>query len=93
LLRAAYYACSLGGAGLAFFAALSGARLDAANAARPRRWAAGAALLGLLVGCVNLAAQVWALTGGGTIRDAEVWGLALRSRGARPTPSAAWACC
>ena len=44
-LRATYYAGSLGGAGLAFFALLFGARQEAADAARVRRWAAGAALL------------------------------------------------
>ena len=80
LLRAAFYAGGLGGAGLAFFALLFGARLEAADAARLRRWAAGAALLGLLIGLGNLAAQVASLTGGETIADAEVWGVVLRSR-------------
>ena len=41
VLRAAYYAGSLGGAGLAFFALLFGARQEAADAARVRRWATG----------------------------------------------------
>ena len=42
VLRAAYYAGSLGGAGLAFFALLFGPRQEAADAARARRWAARA---------------------------------------------------
>lgn len=80
LLRAGYYAGSLGGAGLAFFALLFGPRLDPADFARLRRWAGGAALLGLLAGAGNLAAQVWTLTGGETAADPEVWGVVLRSR-------------
>jgi putative copper export protein len=80
LLRAAFYAGGLGGAGLAFFALLFGARLEAADAVRLRRWAAGACLLGLSAASGGLAAQVWALTGGETLRDAEVWALVLRSR-------------
>ena len=81
LLRAAYYVSSLGGAGLAFFALLFGARLEAADdAARLRRWAVGTALLGFLVGLGSLAAQVRELTGGATIADAEIWAVVLRSR-------------
>ncbi len=72
LLRAAFYAGGLGGAGLAFFALLFGARLEAADAVRLRRWAAGACLLGLSAASGGLAAQVWALTGGETLRDADV---------------------
>ena len=80
LPRAAYYAGSLGAAGLAFFALLFGARLETAEAVRLRRWAAGASLLGLAAAVGSLAAQVGALTGGETIADAEVWGVVLRSR-------------
>ena len=80
LPRAAYYAGSLGAAGLAFFALLFGARLETAEAVRLRRWAAGASLLGLAAAVGSLAAQVGSLTGGGTIADAEVWGVVLRSR-------------
>lgn len=81
LLRAAHYAGSLGGAGLAFFALLFGARPEAAgDSARLRRWTVGAALFGLLAGAGHLAAQVWALTAGETLADAEVWGVVLLSR-------------
>ena len=79
-LRAAHYAGSLGGAGLAFFALLFGARQEAADAARVRRWAAGAALLGIMAGAGALAAQVGVLTGGETLLDADVWRVAVASR-------------
>ena len=79
-LRAAYYTGSLGGAGLAFFALLFGARQEAADAARVRRWAAGAALLGIGAGVGALAAQVGVLTGGETLLDADIWGVAVASR-------------
>lgn len=79
-LRAAYYAGSLGGAGLAFFALLFGARQEAADAARARRWATGAALLGIAAGVGALAAQVGVLTGGGTLLDADIWSVAIASR-------------
>jgi hypothetical protein len=93
LPRAAYYAGSLGAAGLAFFALLFGARLETAEAVRLRRWAAGASLLGLAAAVGSLAAQVGSLTGRGTIADAEVWGVVLSRGRARPTPSAPPACC
>ena len=80
LLRAAYHVGGLGGAGLAFFALLFGGRLDAADAARLRRWAALAALLGILAGLGVLAAQVGTLTAGDTFLDAEVWGVVLASQ-------------
>ncbi|TDH62101.1 copper resistance protein [Dankookia rubra] len=79
-LRAAYYAGSLGGAGLAFFALLFGARREAVDGARLRRWAVGAALLGLVAGGGVLAAQEGELTGGETLLDPEVWGVVLASR-------------
>lgn len=79
-LRAAYYAGGLGGAGLAFFALLFGGRLHAGDAARLRRWAALAVLLGILAGLGVLAAQVGTLTGGDTLLDAEVWGVVFVSR-------------
>jgi len=80
VLRAAYYAGSLGGAGLAFFALLFGARQEMADAARTRRWAAGAALLGIAAGVGALAAQVGVLTGGETLLDADIWGVVVASR-------------
>lgn len=79
-LRAAYYTGSLGGAGFAFFALLFGTRQEVADAARLRRWAMGAALLGILAGISGLAAQVGVLTGGETLLDADVWGVVVESR-------------
>ena len=79
-LRAAHYAGNLGGAGLAFFALLFGSRLAAEDWARLRRWACGAAGLGILAGLGVLAAQAGALAGGETLLDAEVWGVVVRSR-------------
>ena len=79
-LRAIYYAGSLGGAGLAFFALLFGARQEVADAARTRRWAAGAALVGIAAGVGALAAQVGVLTGGETLLDADIWGVVVASR-------------
>ncbi len=84
LLRAAWYAGGLGGAGLAFFALTFGARLDAKDAARLRRWAAAAALLGLASGLGALAAAVTTLAGGGgRVLDADLWGLVLASPAGR----------
>ncbi len=80
VLRAAYYAGSLGGAGLAFFALLFGARQEAADAARARRWATGAAVLGIAAGVGALTAQVGVLTGGETLLDADIWGMVVASR-------------
>nr|WP_256476231.1 CopD family protein [Siccirubricoccus soli] len=78
-MRAAYYTGSLGGAGLAFFALLFGARGEV-DSARLRRWTAGAALLGLAAGVGVLTAQVAELTGGESFLDAEAWGVVLASR-------------
>ena len=80
LLRAAFHAGGLGGAGLAFFALLFSGRLDVVDAVRLRRWAACAAALGIVAGTGALAAQVGVLTGGETPLDAEVWGVVIASR-------------
>ena len=79
-LRAAHYAGNLGGAGLAFFALLFGRGLAAEDSARLCRWACRAAVLGVLAGVGVLAAQAGALAGGGTLLDAEVWGVVVWSR-------------
>ncbi|MBR0667055.1 copper resistance protein [Roseomonas hellenica] len=78
-LRATYHTGSLGGAGLAFFALLFGHRMVAEDTARLRRWAAGAALLGIAAGLGGLAAQVGMLMGGETLLDAAAWGILLLS--------------
>jgi len=80
VLRGAYYAGSLGGAGLAFFALLFGTRREVVDVWRMGRWAAGAALLGIAAGFGILTAQVGELMGGETVLDAEAWGVVLASR-------------
>ena len=79
LLRAAYYTGSLGGAGLAFFALLFGARLDEGDARRLRRWATGASLLAIVSAIGALTAHVGVLMGGDTITDPEGWSIVLMS--------------
>jgi putative copper export protein len=73
------YAGQFTAAGLAFFALLLGARQTPADSARQARWAAGAALLGLLASLGAHAAHVGVLTGG-TLLDAEAWRLVATSR-------------
>ncbi len=77
--RAAYYAGSLGGAGLAFFALLFGAREGAVDSRRLGRWAVGAALLGLAAAAGVLTALVGALMGGENLLDTEGWQVVLSS--------------
>ena len=48
MLRAAYYTCSLGRAGLALVALRFGARLDLLDARRLRRWATNASMIALV---------------------------------------------
>lgn len=79
LLRAAYYAGSLGGAGLAFFALLFGYRLDEGEARRLRRWGLWAALLAMVAGAGTLTAHVGMLMGGETLADPEGWRIVLLS--------------
>lgn len=79
-LRAVYYAGTLGGAGLAFFALLFGTRQDAVDGARLRHWAAWAAVLGIAAGAGVLTVQVGELTAGETLLDPEVWSVVLASR-------------
>ncbi|MCO6415825.1 CopD family protein [Siccirubricoccus sp. KC 17139] len=78
-LRAVYYAGSLGGAGLAFFALLFGARLDEGDARRLRHWATGASLLAMVSATGALTAHVGVLMGGETLTDPEGWSVILIS--------------
>ena len=79
VLRAAYYAGSLGGAGLAFFALLFGARLDEGDAQRLRHCATGASLLAIAAALGALTAQVGVLMGGDTLTDPDGWSIVLMS--------------
>lgn len=88
-LRAAWYAASLGAAGMAFFALLFAPQLEPAEAMRLRHWASGTALLGLLIGAAGLAVQVAALTDGEALLDAEVWTLVLASQAGLATGAGA----
>lgn len=78
-LRSLYYVGSLGGAGLAFFALLFRHRMAAEGAARLRRWAVGAALLGIVAGVCTMAAHVGVLMAGETLMDPEAWSIVLLS--------------
>lgn len=78
VLRAAWYAGALGGAGLAFFALAFGRGLEPGEAARLRRWAGAAALLGALAGLAELGAQAIALASGAW-PDAALGGVLLAS--------------
>ncbi|MDN3564109.1 CopD family protein [Paeniroseomonas aquatica] len=78
-LRAAYYAGSLGGAGLAFFALLFGTRGETVDGRRLGRWAAGAALFGLAAAAGILVALVGALMGSEALLDPEGWQVVLAS--------------
>ncbi|WP_431269227.1 copper resistance D family protein [Dankookia sp. P2] len=79
VLRASYYAGSLGGAGFAFFALLFDSRLDEGDARRLRRWVLGAALLGVVAGAGTITAHVGVLMGGETLTDPDAWTIVLMS--------------
>ncbi|MDN3563581.1 CopD family protein [Paeniroseomonas aquatica] len=79
VLRAAYYAGSLGGAGLAFFALIFGSRLEREDARRLRHWVMGAVLLAIVAGFGILTAQVGVLMGGESLTDPEGWSIILLS--------------
>lgn len=79
-LRAAYYAGSLGGAGLAFFTLLFGARLDPGDAGRLHRWAGGAALFSIVASLGVLIAHVGVLMDGESLTDPDAWDIVLGSR-------------
>jgi len=80
VLRALYYAATLGAAGLALFAIGFGHRLDAEEAARLRRTLLGAILAGLVFSVLALALRVLVLTAGAGVTDADVWAAVMRSR-------------
>lgn len=80
VLRALYYAATLGAAGLALFAIGFGHRLDAEEAARLRRTLLGAILAGLVFSVLALALRVLVLTAGASMTDPDVWAAVLRSR-------------
>jgi len=78
LLRAGYHVATVGTAGLVIFAIGFGERLEAAEAARLRRWVVGGAALGIALTLLALALRVLALGTG--LLDGPVWEAVLRSR-------------
>lgn len=80
VLRAAYYAATLGAAGLGLFAVGFAHRLEADLAARLRRWVLGAALLGIGLSVAALVLRAGVLTGGESLVDADTWRAMMASR-------------
>jgi copper resistance protein D len=80
LLRAAYYAASLGAAGMGLFLAGFGHRLDADGLAHARRWLLGTALAGILLSLLALLLRAHVLSGGEALFDGAVWRAMMISR-------------
>lgn len=80
LLRAGYYAASLGAAGMGLFLAGFGHRLDAAGTAHLRRWLLGTALAGILLSVMALLLRAHVLSGGEAWLDPAVWRAMMVSR-------------
>lgn len=80
LLRAGYYATSLGAAGMALFLATFGHRLDGAGLAHARRWLLGTALAGILISLLALLLRAHVLSGGEALFDISVWRAMMISR-------------
>lgn len=79
--RAAWYAGGLGAAGLAVIGCAAGAWLSGADAAWLGRLCRRAAWLGIAAALAGFVLQVAQLAGGGPLRDAELWGMALAAPG------------
>ncbi len=80
VLRAAYYAATLGAAGLALFGAGFSHRLGPELAARLRRWTFGAAMLGIGLSVAAMFVRAGLLTGGESVLDRETWQAMMVSR-------------
>jgi putative copper export protein len=80
MLRAAYYAASLGAAGAALFHAGFGERMAEEDAGAIRRLAAGAALFAIALSLVALVVRAGVLTGGGDLFEARTWAAMMGSR-------------
>lgn len=80
LVRAGYYAASLGAAGAALFHAGFSARLREEDAEAIRRLAAGAALVGILLSLVALVVRAGVLSGGADLFEARLWEAMAASR-------------
>jgi len=80
MLRAAYYAASLGAVGLGLFLAGFGHRLDAPALAQLRRWLLGAALIGIGTSVLALFLRALILSAGESFMDPEIWKAMMISR-------------
>jgi putative copper export protein len=80
LLRAGYYAATLGAAGLVMFGLGFGHRLTAEEGERLKRRVLAAALLGLALSVLALALRVLVLSGGDSLSDGAIWAATMRSR-------------
>jgi putative copper export protein len=80
ILRAGYYAATLGAAGLALFGVAYGHRLDLAEERAWRRWTIAAVLLGLVLSLLALAVRMQVLTAGAGLLNYDVWFAMMRSR-------------
>jgi copper resistance protein D len=80
VVRALYYAATIGAAGLAFFMIGYGHRLRPVEVTRLRRSLLGAITAGLALSVGALALRVLVLTAGASITDSAVWEAMMRSR-------------
>jgi copper resistance protein D len=80
VLRALYYAATIGAAGLALFAIGFGHRLRPDEGARLRRALLAAIAAGLALSSAALVLRVLVLTAGASVTDLAVWEAVLRSR-------------
>ncbi len=80
VVRALYYAATIGAAGLTFFMIGYGDRLRPAEVTRLRRSLLGAIAAGLALSVGALALRVLVLTAGASMTDGAVWEAMMRSR-------------
>lgn len=80
LVRALYYAATIGAAGLAMFLIGFGHRLEPEEALRLRTTLLGAIAAGLVLSVLALALRVLVLTAGASATDPDVWAAVMRSR-------------
>ena len=80
VVRAFYYAATIGASGLAFFVIGYSHRLRPAEVARLHRTLLGAIIAGLALSVGALALRVLVLTAGASMTDSAVWEVMMRSR-------------
>lgn len=80
VVRAGYYAATLGAAGLALFFVGFAHRLEPELADRLRRWTLATALLGIGLSVLALFVQAGVLTGGESLLDRDTWDAMMVSR-------------